>query len=78
MVTSAWPTVSAVSQHGLPPIPQLEGLSNYSLLWYMMELYIIYDDLYKCILEESTPIPEGEPFTSEMNKDLHCILTIIT
>jgi hypothetical protein len=45
MVTSAWPTVTAESQNGLPPIPQLEGLSNYGLLWYMMELYIIDDDL---------------------------------
>lgn len=39
-----------------------------------MELYIIDNDLYKCILEESKPIPEGEPLTPEMNKDLHCIL----
>jgi hypothetical protein len=42
-----------------------------------MELYIIDDDRYKCILEESKPIPKGEPLTPEMNKDLHCILTIM-
>ena len=42
-----------------------------------MELYITDDDLYKCILEESKPIPEGETFTPEMNKDLHCILRIM-
>jgi len=78
MVTSTWPTVTAVSQHGLPPITQLEGLSNYGLWWYMMELYITDDGLYKCILEESKPIPEGEPLTPETNKDLCCMFTIMT
>lgn len=38
---------------------------------YMMELYLIDYDLYKCILKESKTIPEGEPLTPEMNKDLH-------
>jgi len=75
MATFAWPTVTAVSQHGLPPITQSEGLSNYGLWWYIIELSITDDDLYKCILEESKPIPEGEPLTPEMNKDLRCILT---
>jgi hypothetical protein len=44
----------------------------------MMERYILDDDLYKGILEESKPIPEGEPLTPEMKNDLRCILTIMT
>jgi len=43
-----------------------------------MELYIIDDDVYKCILEESKTIPEVEPLTPETNKDLCCILTSMT
>jgi len=77
MVTSAWPTVTAVSQHGLLPTTQLEGLSNYGWWWYIMEFYITDDDPYKCILEESKPFPEGEPLTPETKKDLRCILTIM-
>jgi hypothetical protein len=44
----------------------------------MKELCMIDDDLYKCILEESKPIPEGELLTPETKKDLQCILTIMT